>query len=81
VASAVWPHFETTSTIASQTPNPSVVGQSVTVAFTLVQADTTITKPTGNVRVNDGAEDSCTGTDVQKFADHVYWSISQSVSH
>jgi hypothetical protein len=43
----------------------------VTVAYTLVQADTTINKPTGNVPVNDGAEDSYTGTDVQDFADHV----------
>jgi hypothetical protein len=51
----------TTTTITSDAPDPSVVGQSVTVNYTVgVNAPGTGT-PTGNVTVSDGTV-SCTGT-------------------
>ena len=60
--SAVEPHTvnkaPTTTSITSDTPDPSVVGQSVTVNFTVTSSGGT---PTGNVTVSDGTV-SCTGT-------------------
>jgi thermitase len=51
----------TTTTITSHDPNPSLVGQPVTVNYTVtVDAPDTGT-PTGDVTVTDGV-DSCTGT-------------------
>ncbi len=47
----------TTTTIASHTPSPSAVGQSVTIAFAVDAASGT---PTGDVTVSDGTS-SCTG--------------------
>ncbi len=63
--SAAAPHqvdkADTTTTITSDNPDPSVVGQPVTVNFSVtVNAPGTGT-PTGNVTVSDGT-DSCTGT-------------------
>src|SRR5439155_945774 len=48
----------TTTTITGHTPDPSVVGQSVTVNFTVTSAGGT---PTGPVTVSDGT-DTCSGT-------------------
>ena len=48
----------TTTTITNDLPDPSVVGQAVTVNFTVTSATGT---PTGNVTVSDGV-DSCVGT-------------------
>ena len=48
----------TTSTITANTPNPSVVGQSVAVNYTVTSGAGT---PTGNVTVSDGVN-SCVGT-------------------
>jgi hypothetical protein len=48
----------TTTTITSDTPDPSVVGQNVMVNYTVTAA---VGTPTGNVTVSDGV-DSCTGT-------------------
>src|SRR5204862_1192767 len=48
----------TTTTITGDTPDPSVVGQAVTVAFTVTSGGGT---PSGNVTVSDGADD-CVGT-------------------
>jgi hypothetical protein len=64
-ASASEPHqvdkANTTTTISSDAPDPSVVGQTVTVNFGVtVNAPGTGT-PTGNVTVSAGA-DNCTGT-------------------
>ena len=60
--SAAEPHqvnrAATTTTITSDTPDPSVVGQSVTINYTVTSAGGT---PTGNVTVSSGT-DSCTGT-------------------
>jgi hypothetical protein len=50
----------TTTTITSTTPNPSTVGKTVTVVYT-VQAVTNATKPTGNVTVNASTGETCTG--------------------
>jgi hypothetical protein len=44
------------TTIIASSPNPSLVGQGVTVAFTV----TGIGSPTGTVTVSDGTGDSCT---------------------
>ena len=49
---------DTTTTITSDTPDPSVVGQSVTINFTVTSSSGT---PTGNVTVSDGTQ-SCTAT-------------------
>ena len=51
----------TTTTITADTPNPSVVGQDVTVTFSVQPNAPGAGSPTGNVTVSDGA-DSCTGT-------------------
>ena len=48
----------TTTTITGDNPDPSTVGQPVTVQFSVTAASGT---PTGNVTVTDGV-DSCTGT-------------------
>ncbi len=48
----------TTTTITSDLPDPSVVGQAVTVNFTVTSASGT---PSGNVTVSDGVN-SCVGT-------------------
>jgi hypothetical protein len=50
--------LDTTTTITADTPDPSVVGQSVTVSFTVTA---TLGTPTGVVTVTDGL-DSCTAT-------------------
>ncbi|MGE0886656.1 MAG: beta strand repeat-containing protein [Blastocatellales bacterium] len=51
----------TTTAITSDNPDPSAVGQSVTVNFTVTAAAPGSGTPTGNVTVSDGV-DSCTGT-------------------
>jgi Ca2+-binding RTX toxin-like protein len=51
---------DTTTTITSDSPNPSVVGQAVTVQYSVVPLSGSGT-PTGNVTVSDGTN-SCTGT-------------------
>src|SRR5437016_7627335 len=48
----------TTPAITTHTPNPSVVGQGIAVAFTVTSGGGT---PTGNVTVTDGAA-TCNGT-------------------
>jgi hypothetical protein len=52
---------DTTTTITSDTPDPSNVGQAVTVNFTVAPVSPGAGTPTGNVTVSDGV-DSCTGT-------------------
>ena len=52
---------DTTTTIASDNPDPSVVGQSVTVNYAVSVNSPGAGTPTGNVTVSDGT-DSCTGT-------------------
>ena len=51
----------TTSTITSDDPDPSVVGQAVTVMYSVAADAPGGGTPTGNVTVSDGT-DSCTGT-------------------
>src|SRR5437879_11162820 len=48
----------TTTAITTHTPNPSVVGQGIAVAFTVTSVGGT---PTGNVTVSDGTE-SCSAS-------------------
>src|SRR6185436_18312636 len=50
--------WDTTTSITSDTPDPSVVGQPVTVQYSVTSLGGT---PTGNVTVSDGV-DSCTAT-------------------
>jgi hypothetical protein len=50
---------QTTTTLISHTPDPSLQGQGVTVSFTVTAAFGTT--PTGNVTVSDGV-DSCTAS-------------------
>ncbi|HLO33280.1 MAG TPA: Ig-like domain repeat protein [Anaerolineales bacterium] len=52
---------DTTTTIASDNPDPSVVGQSVTVQFSVIANAPGSGTLTGNVTVSDGTI-SCTGT-------------------
>jgi hypothetical protein len=52
------PFCNTTTTITSHTPNPSVVGQAVVVNFTVTSSGGI---PTGNVTVTDGTV-NCSGT-------------------
>jgi Ca2+-binding RTX toxin-like protein len=52
---------DTATTITSDNPDPSAVGQSVTVQFTVAPVAPGAGTPTGNVTVTDGAA-SCTGT-------------------
>ena len=49
----------TTTAIKSHTPNPSVTGQGVTVAFTVSPVAPATGTPTGTVTVSDGTGDSC----------------------
>jgi predicted outer membrane repeat protein len=49
----------TTTTITGHAPNPSVVGQGVTVSFTVAPVSPSGNTPTGTVTVSDGS-DSCT---------------------
>jgi hypothetical protein len=51
----------TTSTITSDTPDPSTVGTAYSVSFTVVAQAPGSGTPTGNVTVSDGT-DSCIGT-------------------
>ena len=51
----------TTTAITSDTPDPSVVGESVTVNYSVTVSAPGSGTPTGNVTVSDGT-DSCTGT-------------------
>jgi hypothetical protein len=52
---------DTTTTITADTPDPSVVGQPVPVAYTVTVNSPGTGVPTGNVTVSDGT-DSCVGT-------------------
>ncbi len=52
---------DTTTTITSDNPDPSDIGQAVTVNFTVAPVSPGAGTPTGNVTVSDGV-DSCTGT-------------------
>ena len=52
---------DTTTTISSDSPDPSVVGQSVTVQYSVTANSPGGGIPTGNVTVSDGTT-SCTGT-------------------
>jgi len=49
----------TNTTITSHTPNPSVVGQAVTVSFAVSPVPPATGTPTGNVTVSDGVGDTC----------------------
>jgi uncharacterized delta-60 repeat protein len=49
---------DSTTTITAHTPDPSVMGQAVTVAYSVTSE---VVTPTGDVTVGDGT-DSCTGT-------------------
>ena len=51
----------TTTTITSDNPDPSVVGQTITVAYTVIVNPPGTGTPTGSVTVSDGIN-SCTGT-------------------
>jgi hypothetical protein len=53
---------DTTTTITSDTPDPSNIGQAVTVNFTVVANAPGSGTPTGNVTVIDGNGNTCTGT-------------------
>lgn len=50
---------QTNTSIISETPDPSTIGQAVTVNYSVTAASGT---PTGNVTVSDGASANCTGT-------------------
>ena len=52
---------DTTTTITSNTPNPSTHGKTVLVHFTVTSA-TNYKAPTGKVTVNASTGESCTGT-------------------
>jgi galactose oxidase len=60
LASPVSPAVDTTTTITSDDPNPSVAGELVSIHYT-VHAASGGGAPTGTVTVSDGT-DSCTGT-------------------
>ena len=63
--SVAWPpvHSDNTTTaITSHSPNPSVVGQLVTVGFTITPETPGVGTPTGNVTVSDGSGATCTVT-------------------
>src|SRR5206468_4042243 len=49
----------TTTTLTGHTPNPSAVGQSIAVTYTVTSTGGT---PSGDVTVNDGTGATCTGT-------------------
>ena len=50
--------FPSITTITSDDPDPSVLGQAIVISYTVTSTDGT---PTGNVTVSDGV-DSCTAT-------------------
>ncbi len=52
----------TTTEIVSDAPDPSVIGQSVTVTYTVSVAAPGSGTPTGDVQVSDGTGAVCTGT-------------------
>ena len=52
---------DTTTTINSHDPDPSVIGEAVTVHYSVASEALAGDAPTGNVTVSDGTE-SCTGT-------------------
>jgi titin len=52
----------TTTTITSANPNPSVVGQPYTVSFTVAAQSPGSGTPTGTVTVSDGTGATCSGT-------------------
>ena len=53
---------DTTTTIISDTPDPSVTGQAVTVNYSVVANAPGSGAPTGNVTVDDGEGNSCSAT-------------------
>jgi len=53
---------DTTTTITSDLPDPSVFGQPVVVNFTVVASGDGSGTPTGNVTVDDGAGATCVGS-------------------
>ncbi|HET9407547.1 MAG TPA: Ig-like domain repeat protein [Candidatus Sulfotelmatobacter sp.] len=52
----------TTTAISSNTPNPSTVGQAVTINYSVSVNSPGAGTPTGNVTVSDGVGDSCTAS-------------------
>jgi hypothetical protein len=51
------------TTITADSPDPSVVGQTITVNYSVQAASPGSGTPTGNVVITiDGASDTCTGT-------------------
>ena len=52
----------TTTTITTDNPDPSVVGQAVTINFTVAAVSPGSGTPSGNVTVSDGQGDNCTAT-------------------
>ena len=52
---------DTTTTVSSDLPDPSAVGEAVTINYSVAAVAPGAGTPTGNVTVSDGA-DSCTGT-------------------
>jgi Ca2+-binding RTX toxin-like protein len=64
-SSAAEPHqvnaADTTTAITSDTPDPSAVGESVTIAYSVAASAPGGGTPTGNVTVSDGTN-GCTGT-------------------
>ena len=52
----------TTTTITAHTPSPSVVGQTVSITFTVAANPPGSGAPTGNVTVSDGAGDTCSAS-------------------
>jgi polyvinyl alcohol dehydrogenase (cytochrome) len=52
---------DTTTSISSESPDPSFVGQAVTVRYAVSASSSGAGAPTGNVTVSDGTN-SCTGT-------------------
>lgn len=53
---------DTTTTVGTITPEPSLVGQSYSVAYTVAATSPGSGTPTGNVTVDDGNGNQCTGT-------------------
>ena len=51
----------TTTSITSDDPDPSAIGETVTIKYTVVPSATNAFTPTGNVTVSDGTQ-SCTAT-------------------
>ncbi len=53
---------DTTTTITAHNPDPSAVGQAVTINYTVTVSPPGSGTPTGNVTVTDGDGNSCVGT-------------------